>query len=128
MTTVSTPVSTWVASLLTLTGVNQSSSLTVTVHVTAGWEVQIPIQFSHNATVSADPVCSVYASMDGGANYDSNPFTVFVLPRTAGGGGMRQTSIRLSTGQYCLQLLNSGPNSQLFAVLTQLVITAIQNV
>ena len=121
-TVVSTPVSTWVAQLLALSGggVNQSASLTVTVHLTQGWEIQIPIQFSHVGSISADPVINVYSSMDGGATFDSNPFAVFVLPRVPGSaGGSRQQTMRLTTGQYCLQLLNSGPNSAMFGVLTR---------
>lgn len=131
---VSTPVSTWAATLMALSagGVSNSGSITVTVHVTAGWEIQIPIQFSH-VTASADPVVKIYASMDGGLTFDSNPFTSFSLGRNwvLGAGaqtGSRQTSIRLTTGQYCLQLTNAGPYSSAFAVLTQLVVTAVQNV
>lgn len=128
---VSTPVCAWVASLQALTvgagGVNQSASLTVTVALTQGWEIQIPIQFSHQANISADPVIRVFASGDGGTTYDSNPFTAFSLPRLVGGGG-RISSIRLTTGNYCLQLLNSGPNSAVFGVLTQLVVTGVNNV
>lgn len=124
MPTVSTPVSTWVSSIMAGTAVNQSSSLTVTVNITAGWEVQLPVrvQFSN---VSADPVISIYPSMDGGANYDVTAMTSFSVGRVSTGAG--QASIRLSTGQYAVQLLNSGPNTATFMVVTQLVITAINN-
>lgn len=126
MSTVSTPVIAWNAALLAAaTGVNQSSSLTVTVNITGNWEIQIPIkiQFSN---VSADAVINAYPSSDGGANYDSNPAFSISIAR-ASGGGLKQTSIKLPVGQYALQLLNSGPNSATFQALTAMLVTAIQN-
>ena len=125
MPTVSTPVVAWVASIMAGTAVNQSSSLTATVNITAGWEVQIPVavQFSN---VSADPVISIYPSMDGGATYDTTALASFAIGRISSGNG--RSSIRLPTGQYALQLLNSGPNTATFQVLTQAIITAINNV
>lgn len=129
MPVASRPVCAWVAQLLALAsgGVNQSASLTVTVHLTQAWEAQIPIQFTHGANISADPVVNVFASSDGGTTYDSNPFTSFGLARTPGAAGGRIQQIRLSTGNYCLQLLNSGPNSAFFGVLTQMFVTGIVN-
>lgn len=127
MATVSTPVITWTASLISAaTGTNQSTSLTTTVSITNGWEVQIPVkvQFSN---VSADAVINAYPSNDGGVAFDSNPAFSISIAR-ASGGGQRQTSLRLPVGQYALQLLNSGPNSATFQVLTAMVVTAIQNV
>lgn len=126
-TVVSTPVITWTASLIAAaTGANQSSSLTTTVNITNNWEIQIPIkvQFSN---VSADAVINAYPSNDGGAAFDSNPAFSISVARVPGGGA-RQTSVRLPVGQYALQLLNSGPSSASFQVLTQMVVTAIQNV
>lgn len=127
MATVSTPVSAWVASILTLAngGVNQSSSITATVNITSGWEIQLPIQCRFS-NVSADPVISIFPSMDGGTTYDTTAMTSFSIGRIASATG--QASIRLSTGQYAIQMLNSGPNSASFAILTQLVVTSIQNV
>jgi len=124
MPTVSTPISTWIASIMAGSAVNQSSSLTATVQITAGWEIQLPIsiQFSN---VSADPIVSVYPSMDGGARYDVTAMTSFSVGRVSTGRG--QASIRLSTGQYAIQILNSGPNTATIQVLTALVITAINN-
>lgn len=126
MPTVSTPVSVWVASILTSTGTNQSSSIYATVNITAGWEIQIPIQVIMSA-VSSDPVVNILPSMDGGANYDTSAFQSFSIARITGGGTV-QGSIRLSTGQYLIQMTSSGPNSQSFALLTQLVLTSINNV
>lgn len=127
MATVSNPIVAWTASLISAaTGTNQSTSLTTTVSITNNWEVQIPIkvQFSN---VSADAVINAYPSNDGGAAFDSNPSFSISIAR-ASGGGQRQTSIRLPVGQYALQLLNSGPNSATFQVLTAMVVTAIANV
>lgn len=124
---VSNPVLAWTASLIgAAAGANQSTSLTATVNITNAWEVQVPvkIQFSN---VSADAVINAYPSNDGGAAFDSNPaFSISVARIT--GGGLRQTSIRLPVGQYALQLLNSGPSSSSFQVLTAMVVTAISNV
>lgn len=124
MATVSTPVAAWTASIMAGTAVNQSSSLTATINITAHWEIQVPVavQFSN---VSADPVVIVYPSMDGGANYDTTPMTSFAIGRVSSGKG--QASIRLATGQYALQLLNSGPNTATFQVLTPMVLSAILN-
>lgn len=123
---VSTPVLAWTASLIAAGGgVVQSGSITTTVNITGNWEVQVPvsIQFSN---VSADAVINAYPSNDGGATYDSNPAFSISIARAA--GAVRRTSIRLPVGQYALQLLNSGPNSATFQVLTAMVVTAISNV
>ncbi len=126
MATVSTPVLAWISSLISAsTGVNQSSSLTTTVNITNGWEVQVPIKIQYS-NVSADAVVNAYPSNDGGATYDSNPAFSISVARVSG-GGLRQTSIRLPVGQYALQLLNSGPSSSSFQVLTAMVVTAILN-
>lgn len=124
--TVSTPVLAWIASLLgSATGVNQSSSLTATVNITGAWEIQVPIKIQYSA-VSADATVSAYPSNDGGANYDSNPAYSISLVRAT--GATKQASIRLPAGQWALQLLNSGPNSATFQVLTAQVVTAVNNV
>lgn len=125
MATISTPIAAWVASILTATGTAQSSSIYVTVSITGGWELQVPVQVLQS-TVSADHVVNIYPTMDGGATYDQTPFTSFSVARLA--SGTSQGSIRLSTGQYLMQILVAGPSSQRVAVLTQLVITAINNV
>lgn len=123
---VSTPVIAWTASLIGgATGVNQSSSLTTTVNITGAWEVQVPVQIQFS-NVSADAVINAYPSNDGGATYDSNP--AFSISIARAGSAVRRTSIRLPVGQYALQLLNSGPNSATFQVLTAMVVTAISNV
>lgn len=125
MATVSTPVITWVASLLeSFTGATQSTSLTVTVNITQGWEIQIPIAIRYS-NVSADAVVNAYPSNDGGATYDSAPAFSLAIPRQ--GSVTRQASMRLPVGQYALQLLAPGPSSQAFQVLTAMVVTAINN-
>lgn len=127
MATNSIPILTWVATILAATGVNQSSSLTVTVNITAGWEVQIPFKIQYS-NVSADAVINIFPSSDGGANYDTAPMFSFSLPSTGlNANRLVQGSIRIPTGQYVIQLLNSGPNSASFQVLTQQIMTAINN-
>lgn len=123
-TVVSVPVATWVASLQALTGVQYSASLYFSVNVTAGWEIQIPVQVRFSL-VSADPIINVYPSSDGGANYDTTPMTSFSVTRLA--SATRMASIRLPTGQYLLQYQHSGSNSGSVAVLTAMVITAVNN-
>lgn len=126
MATVSTPVLAWTASLISAsTGVNQSSSLTTTVNITNNWEVQVPIKVQYSS-VSADAVINAYPSNDGGVTYDGNPSFSISVARVSG-GGLTQTSIRLPIGQYALQLLNSGPSSASFQVLTAMIVTAIAN-
>jgi hypothetical protein len=124
MPTVSTPVLAYVSALLAGAGVAQSSSLTVTVHLTSGWEIQIPVQFQCT-TVSADPSVIIYSSSDGGVSYDTTSFSSFSIARVA--NSTTQASIRLPVGQYVLQLLNSGPNTATFYVQTAQVLTAILN-
>lgn len=125
---VSTPVYAWVAALLTGGGVAQSSSLTVTVNLTSGWEIQVPVGFLPT-TISADPTVNVYASSapgsGGGANFDTVAFASFSITRVA--NTQTQASIRLPAGVYVLQLLNSGPNTATFYVQTQQILTAINN-
>ena len=127
MASVSTPQMAWIASLLTATGVNVSSSLTVTVNVTGGWEVQIPV-IVQMSNVSNDPVVNVFPSYDGGATYDINPMTSMALPMNIVAPRTSGSSIRLPTGQYAIQLLASGSQSQTFSVLTGVIITAVNNV
>lgn len=124
MATNSTPISTYIATIMAASGVAQSSSITASFNLASAYEIQVPVrcQFSN---VSADPVINVYASMDGGTNYDTTPLQSFSIARIA--SGTAQASIRLGTGQYVLQMLNSGPNSALFSILTCEVITAINN-
>jgi len=117
----------WIASLLTATGVNVSTSLTVTVNVTGGWEVQIPV-IVQMSNVSNDPVVNVYPSYDGGVTYDINPMTSAALPMNIVAPRTSGISVRLPTGQYAIQLLASGSQSQTFSVLTGVIITAVNNV
>lgn len=124
MATISTPQLTWVASLQALTGIQYSASLYFSVNVTAGWEIQIPIQVRFSL-VSADPIVNVYASSDGGTAYDTTPIASFSITRLA--SATRQTSVRLPTGQYLLQVQHSGSNSASVAVLTALVISSVVN-
>lgn len=123
---VSVPLITWISSLMgTATATSQSGSLTATVNLTAGWEIQIPIMISWKSGVSADAIVNVYASNDGGANYDSNP--IISMPLARAGGGSARGTLKLPTGQYALQILNSGPSTGSAAILTAQVLTGILN-
>lgn len=126
MATTSVPVSTWVASILTATGVQQSTSIYITVNNTGGWEIQVPIRVQ-NSTVSNDHVVSVYALMDGtaGGNYDTTAFQSISIARA--GSQTTQASIRLATGQYLIRVLVAGPSSQSVSILTQMFIGSISN-
>lgn len=124
-TVVSTPFVTWTASLQALTGIQYSASLYFSVNITAGWEVQIPVQVRFSL-VSADPVVNVYPSSDGGANYDSVPAASYNIARLA--STTRQASIRIPTGQYLIQVQHSGSNSASVGLLTGMIITAVNNV
>ncbi len=126
-TTVSTPQLAWLASLLATTATTVSGSLTTTVNITQGWEIQVPIQMTWKSGVSADAVVNAYPSNDGGATYDVNPAFSISIARGATSSVLRQTSIRLPVGQYALQILNSGPSTGSAAVVTAMIVTAIQN-
>lgn len=117
----------WIASLLTTTATTVSGSLTVTVNITQGWEVRIPVQMTWKSGVSADGVINAYPSNDGGANYDVNPAFSISIARGTTSSVIRSTSIILPTGQWALQVLNSGPSTGSAAILTGVVITAILN-
>ena len=127
MATISTPVLAYVATILALAsgGVAQSTTILATVNFNTAWEGQIPIQIRYS-NVSADAVIFVYPSNDGGVTFDTDPMTSFSIPRAQ--GTTRQVSVRLPTGQYQLALLNSGPDSASFAVLTQQLLSAVVNV
>lgn len=121
----STPILAYIATVQALTGVNQSSSLYFSVQVTGGWEYCFPAQIRYS-NVSADAVVNAYATMDGGANYDSVPCASWNITRQ--GSVTRQVSCRLPTGQYLIQILNSGPNSASVGILTATQVSAVQNV
>jgi hypothetical protein len=126
MATVSTPTIVWTAALQgSLTGIQYSASLYFSVNLTAGFEIQIPVQVRFSL-VSSDPIVNVYRSMDGGVTYDVNPFYATSISRLA--SRIVQQSIALPTGQYLLQIQHAGSNSASVAVLTAAVITSIVNV
>lgn len=124
MATNSKPVLTWIATIMAGTAVAQSSSLTATIHITNQWEIQVPVavRFSN---VSADPVIFIYPSSDGGATYDSTAMASFAVGRVSVGTG--SSSIRIPAGQYAFQLLNSGPNTATFMILTAQILDSINN-
>lgn len=123
----SNPILAFQASLLATTATSLSASLTATVNITQGWEINIPVQMSWKSGVSADGVINAYPSSDGGATYDNNPAFSISIARGTVSSVIRQTSIKLPTGQYALQILNSGPSTGSVAINTAVLITAIQN-
>ena len=126
MATNSTPVTVYLASIMTGTGIVQSSSVTATIVNTGAWEIQVPIaiQFSN---VSGDPIINIYRSTDAGNSFETTPTTSFSIARVTAGARIGRVSVSLTTGLYALQLLNSGPNSAVFNILTANQITAINN-
>ena len=117
-----TPIIAHVASVMAGAAVNQSASLTATIVNTGGFEIQVPIRVRFS-NVSADPVITIYRTTDNGTNFDTTGVTAFSIGRISVGSA--QASIVLSTGVYAVQLLNSGPNTATFQILTQLVVTAV---
>jgi len=122
---VSTPVKTWVTQLNAGAIISAGNSMTLTVHLTQGWEIQIPVGVRYSSNVSLATLVNVYPSSDGGVSFDSLPLLAFSIPTLA--SGRQVQSIRLSTGQYCIAITSSSPVPSCF-VLTQEVITAVVNV
>ena len=123
-TVVATPVVAYAAAVLSGTGVAASTNLTVTINVTAGWEVQVPVRAVQAANVSAGPEIYAFRSYDGGTNYENVASTGFSVLRTSSGDSTK--TLYLPTGQWAIQLLSGGPNTATFAVNTLFVITAVQ--
>lgn len=122
------PTIVWQAALLAATATTQSGSLTVTVNLTNGWEISIPIVMGWRSGASADGVVNAFQSNDGGATYDTSPIFSIALPRViAGGPRTSQATMRLPSGQYALQILNSGPSTGTASVGTQMVMDSITN-
>lgn len=122
---VGAPQLAWQSSLLLATATTQSGSLTVTVNITNNWEIRLPVQLTWKSGVSADGVINAYASHDGGATYDSNPIFSISIARGTASSVTRSTPIILPTGQYAVQILNSGPSTGSAAVLTAEIVTGI---
>lgn len=124
---VAIPQLAWLSALLATTATSQSGSLTVTVNITQGWEINIPVQMSWKSGVSADGVINAFPSSDGGNTYDTAPQFSVNIPRGTVSSVISQASIRIPTGQWALQIINSGPSTGSAAVVTALIVTAILN-
>jgi hypothetical protein len=124
---VATPVETWAATIQAGVGIGQSASFTFTVNITQSWQIKIPVLIRFPTNVSAGPQINVYRSMDGGNTFDTTPLQPLGLPRQS--GGTQQTSLKLETGQYAIQVLSGGGSSATWTVQvnTQEIITAIIN-
>lgn len=121
---VSTPVKTWVATLQAGILTSAGISLTVSVHLTQGWEIQVPIGVRYSSAVSLATLVNVYPSNDGGLTFDTVPIQTFTIAAVA--SARQVQSIRLTTGQYIVTLTSSSPVPSFF-VLSQEVITAVAN-
>lgn len=127
-TVVSTPVMVWQSSLFTATGMNQSiNSNTVALNLTGAWEATIQVQ-AQMSNVSNDPVVHVYATQDGGATYDLQPMMSIAIPMQTAGSRLGRVSAKVPQGQYILQIVSSGPQSQTITIPTYTLITSVINV
>jgi len=125
MATVSTPVKTWVATLNAGGFISQGQGKTVTVNLTQGWEIQVPLGVRYGSAVSLATAITVYPSNDGGVTFDTEPLVSYAIPTTASVN--KVASVRLTTGMYAVVMTSSSPSTTFFC-LTQEIITAIQNV
>jgi hypothetical protein len=124
---VAIPVETWAATIQAGVAVGNSGSFTFTVHITQAWQIKIPVLIRFPTNVSAGPQINVYRSMDGGNTFDTTPLQPLGLPRQS--GTFQQTSIKLETGQYAIQVLVGGGSTATWTVQvnTQEITTAIIN-
>jgi hypothetical protein len=126
MPAVVTPQLAWVATLHGGSAVAAGASLTVTFHLTAGWQAQIPVLARAN-TASLDSIAQAYASDDGGATYATSPIAAVSIPSLGNHNTDQIATLVLPTGQYAIRLLASSPTVT-FAVLTQQILTAVNQV
>lgn len=124
------PIITWASTIQAGVAVGQSGSFTFTVNLTQAWQYKIPVGILFPTNVSAGPQINVYRSTDGGVSYDTVPLQPIGLPRQSGGSA--RCSIKLETGQYCVQVLvggGSGAGAQTWSISvnTQELITAVLN-
>jgi hypothetical protein len=118
---IATAVKAWVATLNAGGFISHGQSLTVTVNLTAGWEIQVPVGVRYGSGVSLASAVFAYPSNDGGATFDTEPIAAMSVPATASVN--KVGSLRLTTGIYAIQVQSSSPSTTFF-VLTQEVITA----
>ena len=117
-----TVIKTWVATKYAGGFLSQGQSVTLTYHFTQEFEAQVPCGSAYGSNYSLDTGVFVYPSSDGGANFATAPLLSFVVPGAASGN--RQAAVRVTTGQYAVELRSSSPSTTVYA-LTQEVITAI---
>jgi hypothetical protein len=128
-TVVSNPVKAWVATLtaggFVSHGTGAGRCLTLTIALTQGWEIQVPLGVRYGSNVSLATQVNILPSSDGGTNFDSAPLFSFSIPTLASANQVY--SVRLTTGIYVIQMVASSPSTTFFA-LTQEVTTAVANV
>lgn len=116
------PVKTHLATLYAGGFLSHGQSLTFTVNLIRGWELQIPLGVQYGSAVSMPVAWSIYPSSDGGATFDTDPTYGFGI--TAVASAQRRLAVRVPTGIYAIQVQASTPSLTVF-VLTQELITAI---
>jgi hypothetical protein len=112
----------WRATLHSGTYLSHGQSITVTVNITQEWEIQVQVGVVFGSNVSLGPGIFVYPSSSGANNFDTEALVGFSIATTASAN--RRASIRLTTGQYAIQVVASSPSVTVY-IHTQEVITAI---
>lgn len=129
---IATPVLAWISTIQANTGLTNTANLTVTVNITSGWQIVVPVRvLTPNTTgISSGATISVYRSLDGGNNYDNIAIAPMGLPRPTAASMTQQASLKLETGQYAIQIQaggNSVASTWTVSVLTCQVLTSILN-
>lgn len=121
------PIIAWIATLQAGTAVAQSGSITVTFHMTQGFEAHIPfvVTIPNTTGLSAGAQAILYESTDGGVTFETQGTVIAAFPTTP----INTVAIKvgkLTTGQYVLRLMVGGGTATTFSaqVLTGMVITA----
>jgi hypothetical protein len=119
-----TAILAWLATLDPGGFVSIGQSRTATVYLTQGIEMMIQAVCIFGSNVSLASTVAIYASNDGGANFDTEPTVAFGLPQLA--SGTKKESVRLTTGIYAIQMQSSSPSTTMWMPTYQ-VLTAYFN-
>lgn len=115
------PIKTWTTSLHAGSAVG-NASVTVTFHITQAFEAILPIGVVYGSAVSLPAAILAYPSYDGGTTFTNEPLRAYAIPAVL--STTRQFPIVLTTGQWAVEMRNSGPSATFF-IFTQEIITAI---
>ena len=116
------PVKAFIAAPNAGSAVAAGGSLTVTVNITQGWEVQVPCFARYAANVSLATAVYVFPTSNGGATFDTEPLVSFSIS-SATASVHKQGTVRLTTGMYAIQIQTSSPSVSI-GCLTCEVVTA----